>query len=264
MKEFKAGSDGIGAASYLRVVIGGKISSGKTSLAATAPYPLFFADIREGGFKTLKTMSKNSKRRSYWWDPDFEPGVWAMESMLDYKPAVVRLQGMIAKKQCPYKTLVFDSLSVYGQRVLGELKDRDPSVDNRQRYGSLGDAVSWMVAELHTLPLHVVWLCHINDEYQLAVPGKATAAVWALMDYKWLIRADVKANAKTDYQLHTRPFRSATWVGGRGELLPDPIIPSFKCLLPLVGVHDQPVSPAVPDYMGNAYPNGAVYQLPEE
>jgi hypothetical protein len=264
MKEFKAGSVGLGAAAYIRVVVGGKISSGKTSFAATAPYPLFFADLREGGFKTLRTMSKNPRRRAFWWDPNFEPGVWAMESMLDYKPAIAKLRTLISSKQCPYQTLVVDSLSVYGQRVLSELKDKDPSGDNRQRYGSLNDAVSWLVSEIHTLPLHVVWLCHINDEYQLAVPGKSTAAVWALMDHKWLIRADVKPNAKTDYQLHTRPFRTATWIGGRGEELPDPMIPSFKCVLPLLGFDGKPISPSVPDYMGIAYPDGAVYTLPPE
>lgn len=263
MKEFKAGSDGLGAASYARIVVGGKTASGKTTFAATAPYPLFFGDMQEGGFKTIRTMAKNAKKRSFWWDPDVEPMIWAMEDMLDYKPSIAKLRALIASKKCPFQTLVFDSLSIYGQRVLRQLKDKDPDVDNRQRYGNLGDAVSWMISEIHSLPLHVIWLCHISDEDQLLVPGKATNASWAYMDCKVLIRADIKPTG-TDYQLHTRPFRKATWIGGRSEMLPNPMIPSCKCLFPLLGINDVPVSPAVPDYMGTAYPNGAIYELPNQ
>lgn len=257
MREFKAG--GATSSSYLRAVVGGKTASGKTSFAATAPNPLFFAELAEGGFETLKTMKNDPKKRSFWWDPNFEPVIWAMERMLDYKPAIDRLRAMIAAKKCPFQTLVFDSLSIYGQSVLRQLKITNPAQDNRQRYGDLTDAISYLIGEIHSLPLHVIWLCHVTDDYQLTVPGKATAASWAYMSYKWLIRADVVPGKATNYQLHTRPFRTATWLGGRGNPLPDPIIPSFKCLFPLLGLPGKPVSPAVPDFMGKEYPEGAVY-----
>ena len=257
MKEFRAG-DAL-ANAHLRVVVGGKPASGKTSFAATAPYPLFFGDAQEGGFETLKTMAKNPKRRSFWWDPKFEPGEWAKESMLDNNTAIDKLRAMHMAKKCPYQTLVFDSLSIYGQRVLRDLKAKDSAQDNRQRYGDLNDAVSYLIGAIHSLPMHVVWLCHVTDDYQLAISGKATAATWAYMSHKWLIRADVQAGKATNYQLHTQPFRTATWLGGRGEPLPDPMLPSFKCLFPLLGLPGTPVSPAVPDYMGQAYPDGAAY-----
>lgn len=257
MREFKAGD--VSVSPYLRVVVGGKPAAGKTSFAATAPYPLFFAELTEGGFETLKTMWKNPKRRTYLWDPNFEPGVWAMESMLDYRPALDKLRALIAAKKCPYKTLVFDSLSIYGQSVLRQLKSMNPTQDNRQRYGDLTDAVAFLIGEIHALPLHVIWLCHVTDDYQLTVPGKATAASWAYMSHKWLVRADVTPGAAVNYQLHTAPFRTATWLGGRGEPLPDPMIPSLKCLFPLLGLTEKPVSLAVPDFGGVEYPNGAVY-----
>ena len=257
MREFKAGSSIV--SSYLRVVIGGKPSSGKTSFAATAPAPLFFADQSEGGFETLKTMAQDEKLRSFWWDPKVEPDIWAMESMLEYWPQITRLERMIAGKKCPFKTLVFDSLSIYGQRVLRELRLGNPGRDGRQNYGDLQSAIDLMIARIHALPMHVLWLCHVTDDYQLTVPGKATAASWAYMSHKWLIRADVQAGRATNYQLHTKPFRTATWLGGRGNPLPDPMIPSFKCLFPLLGLNDKPVSLAVPDYLGQEFPNGAVY-----
>jgi hypothetical protein len=257
MKEFKAGAGPI--SSYIRAVVGGKVSSGKTSFAATLPRPLFFGDISEGGFQTLDTMKNNPKLRSYWWDPNFEPTVWAMENMIEYRPAVDRLRTMIAQKKCPFQSLVFDSLSVYGKRVLRELRGGNPGRDGRQNYGDLEFAIDTLISEIHTLPLHVIWLCHVTDEYQLTVPGKATAAAWANMSHKWLVRADVQTGGTINYQLQTRPFRTATWLGGRGNVLPDPMIPSFKCLFPLLGLKDQPVSPTVPDFMGQEYPEGAVY-----
>ena len=256
MKEFQAGAGPI--SNYLRVVVGGKPSSGKTSFAATAPRPLFFGDLSEGGFQVLDTMEADPRLRSFWWDPDFKPTVWAMENMLDYRPSIDRLRTMIAQKKCPFQTLVFDSLSIYGKRVLRELRTGDPKRDGRQNYGDLEYSIDYLVSDIHTLPLHVIWLCHVTEDYQLTVPGKATAAVWANMSHKWLVRADVNGDS-INYQLQTRPFRGGTWLGGRGNPLPSPMIPSFKCIFPLLGLKDKPVSPAVPDYMGQAYPDGAAY-----
>lgn len=257
MREFQAGSGPI--SDYLRAVVGGKPSSGKTSFAATAPKPLFLGDMSEGGFQVLDTMAANEKLRSYWWDPNFKPTVWAMEAMLDYPPAIDRIRTMIATKKFPFQTLVFDSLSIYGKRVLRELRSGNPGRDGRQNYGDLEFAIDRLIADIHTLPVHVLWLCHVTEDYQLTVPGKATAAAWANMSQKWLVRADVQGDGKIDYQLQTRPFRTATWLGGRGNVLPDPMIPSLKCVFPLLGFKDQPVSLAVPDFKGQEYPDGAVY-----
>ena len=257
MKEFKAGAGPI--SNYLRVVVGGKPSSGKTSFAATAPAPLFFGDMSEGGFQTLDTMERDERMRAFWWDAKVAPVVWAMENMLEYRPALDKLRTMIAQKKCPFRTLVFDSLSIYGKRVLRELRTGDPKRDGRQNYGDLEYSIDWLVSEIHTLPLHVIWLCHVTEDYQLTVPGKATAAVWANMSHKWLVRADVGNGGDVNYVLQTRPFRAATWLGGRGNPLPDPMIPSFKCIFPLLGLAEKPVSLAVPDFQGQAYPEGANY-----
>ena len=256
MKEFKAGTGPL--SQYLRVIVGGKPSSGKTSFAATAPAPLFLADISEGGFQTLDTMAKNAKMRSFWWDSKVEPVVWAMESMAEYRPNINRLREMITARKCPFKTVVFDSLSIFGRRVMRELRTALPGRDGRQNYGDLEFSIDSLIAELHTFPLHVIWLCHVTEDYQLTVPGKATAAAWANMSHKWLVRADAQAN-QINYQLQTQPYRGATWLGGRSTPLPDPMIPSFKCIFPLLGLPDKPVSLAVPDFQGQVYPEGAVY-----
>jgi len=238
------------ATKYAHVLVGGKISSGKTSFGASAPRPLFFADVAEGGFKVLEKLD-----RRLLWDSKVLPTVWAMENMLDYPKYLGMLFEMVQKGTLKWGTLIFDSLSIYSQRVLRELKDKNPGQDGRQRYGDLGDAISSLVFKIHTLPMHVIWLCHTDDEDQLTVGGKAAAAAWAYMDSKFLVRVDIQG-PKINYQMHTKPFRRATWIGSRGPELPDPMIPSFKYLAAWLGLPEKPVSPALPPFNGVEYWNG--------
>jgi hypothetical protein len=160
----------------------------------------------------------------------------------------------------PRKTLVIDSVSIYAQSVLRDLKQADPHMDGRQRYGDLGDLISLFVARAHALPMHVIWLCHADDDQKLIVSGKAPTAAWAYMDYKLLVRADVHSD-RVNYQLQTMPYQRATWVGqGRvGLTLPNPMIPSFKCLAELFGLKERPVSPSLPPFNGQEYWDGASY-----
>jgi hypothetical protein len=259
MREYVAGTGQ--ASQYIRMLVGGKISSGKTSFAATAPSPLFLADYTEGGAAVLDKMDPR-----LWWDPKVIPAVWAMESKNEWMQHAIKLQGMCANgkppvvKGHPRNTLVVDSLSIFSQAVLRDAKLERPDQDGRQRYGDLGDLVSLFLYRIHSLPMHVIWLCHVDDNYNLVVAGKAATAAWAYMSYKLLVRADVNGE-KVNYQLQTKPFRTATWIGqGRvGQPLPNPMIPSFKCLAELFGLPEKPVSPSLPPFGGIEYWDGASY-----
>jgi hypothetical protein len=239
----------------IRVIVGGKSSSGKTHFASTWPKPLFLSDATEGGAATLESMD-----RSMWWDEKAPPEVWEIENMLEMPRLVTDL--LSRKAAFPWQTIVIDSLSIYAGRVLRELKGADPKQDGRQRYGELSDALSSLVARMHALPAHIVWLCHIDEEMQLTVPGRASAALWAYMSYKWLchVVAPTKSDALPEYQLHIRPFLRADWLGGRSRInAPSPMIPSFKCMAELLGLPERPMSPACPDFGGHSYPDGASY-----
>src|SRR5512136_3234465 len=108
----------------LRVIVGGKASSGKTHFAATWPKPLFISDAVEGGAATLEHMDPEM-----WWDKKVPPEVWEIENMLEMPQLVTRLLTM--KGALPWQTIVVDSLSIYAQRVLRELKAGDSKLDNR-------------------------------------------------------------------------------------------------------------------------------------
>ena len=131
-----------------------------------------------------------------------------MEHRADYFKAVTRLEELARTGKLPYGTLVFDSVSLYTQRVVSELANENPKSDPRQNYGSLGDAITQLVKRIHALPMHVIWLCHTDPDDQLLVSGKATHTAWANMGTKVLVRADVVGKA-INYQIQTKPFRLA-------------------------------------------------------
>lgn len=244
------------ATKFVHALIGGKISSGKTSFAASAPAPLFFGDPVEGGFKTLEPPPYGKTDPRLFWDPGVPPKIWAMDCMADYFAGVKKLNEMVAARNCPFRTLVFDSVSIFTQRVLRELSEKMPNADKRQIYGLLGDTVSALVSKIHALPMHVIWLCHVDDEGQLLVSGKATNTAWANMDYKLLVRVDIVGD-KVNHQIQTVPFVGADWIGARGGLLPNPMWASFKAFAQYVGLAEKPVSPSLPPWYGEPYWDGA-------
>lgn len=239
------------AIKHVHALIAGIGGSGKTSIAATAPRCLILGDAAESGYNTLLSMDP-----ALWWDPKVVPEVWAMENMLDVTKAITDLIAMAGPgKKFPYDTIAFDSLSIYAERILRELKAADPSGDNRQRYGLLADALSALIFRLHSLPAHVLWLCHVTEEGGLALPSKPAAIIPGYMDFKWLARVQTTATDVSHYELRTRPYRASAWISGRVPL-PDPIIPSFKYIAALLNLPIKPVSPACPVFHGVDYSNG--------
>jgi hypothetical protein len=255
MRQYKAGSSP--SSKWIRAVVGGRVCSGKTHFATTFPKPIIIGDAAEGGMDTVEAMAKKPECRALWWDPNFVPDIVAIESMMELPQFITSL---LNKKTHTNQTIVIDSLSIYAQRVMRELKTANPTGDGRQRYGELSDALSALVARVHSLPMHVVWLCHVDDEMQLTVPGKATASLWAYMGHKWMTYVDT-SHKKTAFQLHTQPFQRAAWLGGRAgmEALPSPMVASFKPISELLGLPDRPISPSCPDFGGQSFMDGCSY-----
>lgn len=240
---------------YVRALVCGLASSGKTTFAASAPKPLFISDAAEGGYNALRQMPVEWR-----WDSNVAPDVWAIENMSDVPVALARLEQLAAGGNFPYKTLVFDPLSIYVDRVLSELMTRNPGQDTRRYYGDLANHLRVLLLRFHALPCHVLWLSHVrndgNETNGPALGGQMGTKLPAYMDFKLLTNVQTAPSAPPVFELRTRPFRTWTFLGSRYQL-PDPMIPSFKCLAQVLNLPDQPASPAVPGYAA-----GVVYNVP--
>lgn len=251
MIEFKVTSGQ--APTHIRALIAGAATSGKTTFAGSAPAPLFISDATEGGYKSLQTMDRN-----WWWDPNVAPDVWVIENAMktgnkasDIVTILERLEAAKQSGRFPWKTIVLDPLSVYVDRVLGELvASRSGGGDARQLYGDLATHLKMLLNRFHALPAHVLWLCHTKAEGGLAIAGQMGEKFPSFCDFKWLTYANSMSampGAPPTFELHTQPFRQWNFLGGRWPL-PSPLIPSFKLIFPLLGITDRPVSPAMPGF----------------
>jgi hypothetical protein len=239
---------------HIRALVLGRPSSGKTHFAATAPDPLFISDAAEGGYKMLYEMDP-----IYWWNPKKAPAVWVVDNIFADMPKILaELEQMAQAKQFPFKTIVFDPVSIYTDRFIAEELLREPGKDNRQVYGNLANHLRAIVLRFHAMPAHVFWLSHLKpaegDNNGAAIAGQMGEKFPALCDFKWLTNVNTVPGKPPQFELRTLPFRSWTFLGGRGKRLPDPMVPSFKCVAEVLGVQDKPLGPAVP-----GFPDGCSY-----
>jgi hypothetical protein len=242
-----------GVPDYIRAMLLGRPSSGKTHFAATTPDPLFISDGAEGGYKMLYEMDP-----AYWWNPKKVPDVWVIDNILQDIPVMLsRLEQMAQAKQFKFKTIIVDPLSLYADRFIAEELIRTPGKDNRQVYGDLGNHLRALVLRFHALPAHVFWLSHLKpvdgDNNGAAVAGQMGEKFPAFCDFKWLSHVNTIPNKPATFEIRTAPFRSWAFLGGRWKM-PDPMLPSFKCVAEIMNFKDKPLGPAVP-----GFPEGATY-----
>jgi hypothetical protein len=248
---------GTSTVQYVRALICGLPSSGKTTFAASAPRPLFLSDAVEGGYKTLFGMP-----RQYLWDPDVSPVIWPLERIVDMSNYLSKLEELARSGKFPYGTIVVDPLSTWMSHVLSEMETSKPGSDKRQLYGDLATNIRATLIRIHALPCHVLWLTHLENGNEIngpLLPGKTANQFPAFCDFKWICWAQTNVNAPTTYELRTKPFRSWSFAGSRGLTayeIPDPLIPSWKAVAQVLGLTEKPASPAMP-----GFPDGAAYQL---
>ena len=102
MREYIVGENKQGE--FIRALVGGRINSGKTHFASTAPKPLFISDAQEGGAATLRHMDT-----AMWWDPKVKPEVWEIEGLIEIPKVATRLLEL--KGPLKWQTIVVDSIS---------------------------------------------------------------------------------------------------------------------------------------------------------
>lgn len=250
---------------FVRALVGGEVNSGKTHFGSTWPAPVFIADASEGGSRTLRVMAQYPETRALWWDPKVPPEIWEIENAMEAPQLITKL--LEWKGTLPFRSLIFDTLSIFSRRAVREQRAANPSADGRQWYGEMYAGVDALVVRAHALPMHVCWLCHTDSDMQLTFQGRAMGSMWAYMQHKWLLHVDlsVMPNGQPEYQLHHKPWQRANWLGSKDYIAaPSPMCPSFKPMAELLGLAERPVSLACPDFEGYSWPEGISYVTPAE
>lgn len=218
-------------------LIYGESGSGKTRLAATFERPLFFSDSTEKGWVTIEGMD-----RKHFYDPEIYPVVEPMVSPEDVNKLLVKYTKDIQAGK--FKTLVFDSLSFYGDSYLSILSRKGEFKDGRQMYNVFYNHIRYIMIEMHKLPCNVVWICLAKEPTKpgedggVLLPGKSGVTAPARCSY-WLYTRVVQDDPNEDpiYEVHTKKF--GTWparVRGAPEDMPSVLKDnSFRGFLDIIG-----------------------------
>ncbi len=133
----------------------GDTKAGKTTWAATWPRVLFLADAVERGYESVRTAD-----RSTWFEPEWTPKIWALESMQDLAALAApggRIDQGIAKGEI--RTIVFDAFSYFVELVLNGIIQLQTKPDNRAAYGDLGKVLRNVRNLVASKPVSVLWNC---------------------------------------------------------------------------------------------------------
>lgn len=132
----------------LRVMIYGASGVGKTTLASTAPKPVFL-DIEHSTI-VLRGL---------------DVSVREIESIADFRAALEALRQLCASDRCPYETVVVDTMTELSAMGLGERLYRtaenpdDPQVVFNVEIGDYGfntQQMKQLLREVVAVPLHVI------------------------------------------------------------------------------------------------------------
>jgi hypothetical protein len=138
----------------LHTFVYGPLRSGKTSLAATFPKPIFLSSGTEGGDTSLRF---------------FDVDVIQINSLKDMKEAVAFIKANAAVRG--WRTVVVDSVTYYADQVIQELTNSGEKPMNQRDWGMLDSHLQkWLLPTLRALPMHVVWIA--NEEPDKGDEGK--------------------------------------------------------------------------------------------
>lgn len=174
----------------IKMLVYGLPGSGKTVLAGTADHhkvtgPAILLDI-EGGRLALRKRSPKIK-------------VVPITSMVHLKEVFDKLAVSMEKGECPYRTVILDSLTEMNKLIMIDImkevwrKDntRDRHVPSKREWGVASEQTREIVRAFRDLPAHVIFTCHLvekEDEttgrksIQPSLPGKLATDITGFVD----------------------------------------------------------------------------------
>jgi hypothetical protein len=244
-------------------LIYGDSRSGKTTLAASFPRPLFLADASEGGWDSIANMTDDQ-----YFEPTVKPLVWAIEKMNDMAEARAKALPLIQAGRV--KTIVIDSISFYADLYLNYLIALQTKRDTRAAYGDLGLHLRDLRVQLHGLGCNVVWLALARSPEpddpmgRPMIPGQQADKLMAGCHYIMYARHYQERKngvlAPSVYELRTQRyagFAAGNRLGAFANDLPDPFIGNYATFLDCIGYDADAIRRTLPPLNGVAKPVAA-------
>jgi hypothetical protein len=238
-------------------------NSGKTTLAASFPRPLFLADATEAGWDSIANMTDDQ-----YFEPTVKPMVWAIDKMNDMAEARAKAAPLIASGRI--KTIVIDSISFYSDLYLNYLLALQTKRDTRAAYGDLGTHLRDLRVQLHALGVNVVWLAlarhpEVDDPMgRPMVPGQQADKLMAGCHYIMYARQyqDRKNGVLSPSVFEVRTQRYGNYAAGNrlgafAADLPDPFIGNYATFLNCIGYDADAIRHTLPPINGVVKPAAA-------
>lgn len=238
----------------------GDTKSGKTVFAATWPRTLFFSDISEGGYESLRAENWNDELTPLF-EPDVRPIVWGISEMADMANCMEKAKPLISSGRV--RTIVTDSITFYSDLYLNHILGQQKEPDNRQAYGKLGVHLRWLRIEMHKLGVNAGWLAlaqhpEKDDKGNLiykgkpSIPGKEADKFMAGVNFTFFHSTVRPQPTKPPvFEMHTREYSNylaGNRLGKRAQMLPEPMTsPTYGKVLESLGYDVDAVRKSLPD-----------------
>lgn len=136
---------------FIKAMIAWDVGSGKTSLWATLPKPLFVCT--ENGLLTIA---------------DKNPLAIEVNSILDLRDTLKYLKKQLAlpleKRDAPFESVVIDSLSAMSTAIKNNITNNGQQSMDIRKWGILADQLMGLFVEFVKLPTNVVFLVHTAEK----------------------------------------------------------------------------------------------------
>lgn len=233
----------------------GDSKSGKTTFAGTFPRPLFFSDLSEGGFESLREDNWDESKTPLF-EEDVRPIVWSMSKRTDMAENIEKARVLIASGRI--KTIVVDSISFYADLIMDFILMGQSKKDNRGAYDDLGNHLRNTRVKLHDLGVNVVHLAlakspEVDDKGIMTskglpmIPGRESKKFAAGVHYTFFFKHQ---SAPAQFQIYTKEYANyvaGNRLGKRADLLPNPMVgATYASMMTCLGYDVEAIRNALP------------------
>jgi hypothetical protein len=236
----------------------GDTRTGKTTWAGTFPRPLFLSDVTEKGYESLMESNWNEEATPRF-ESDVAPIVWGIETEADFVQCLERALPLIQSGRI--KSIWLDSISFYSDLVLNSILLRQNKTDMRKAYGDLGVHLRNVRIKAHALGANFGWLAlarHPEEDDPVGrplIPGQQADKFMAGVDFIFHFRLDQpQPTQPANFNIHTkryvlkegRHYVAGNRLGGRANLLPNPMRGTYATLMETLGYDVDAIRKSLP------------------